>query len=195
MFETLLSWTVETYGGFPVVVIINSAQLTLFLWVLAQARAARREESMEPTMRRHRSLQRLEIWRRSVRPMVMTFTLLGPGVGLAMSTLLGALGMNDLSEAMVQQLSQTALMEAMSTAYREIAYAYLLMVGGTPPMLLGPVTVLAARALDERGIEARGGTPEERMARSLDSLLAATLEQNRLVLALGRRIAQGGDPS
>ena len=103
--------------------------------------------------------------------------LLGPGLGLGMSTLLGALGMGALSDAMGAQASADVLASTMAHAYREISYAYFLMVGGTFPMLLGPVIVLAARRIDEDGTDARGGEPDEVLLHTLRSLLAVTEAQ------------------
>jgi hypothetical protein len=51
------------------------------------------------------------------------------------------------------------------------------MVGGTFPMLLGPVIVLAARRIDQDGVDARGGDPDEVLLHTLKSLLAVTEHQ------------------
>jgi hypothetical protein len=77
------------------------------------------------------------------------------------------------------QAGAETLAATMARAYREISYAYFLMVGGTFPMLLGPVIVLVARRLDEEGIEAKGGDPEEVLLHTLKSLLAVTEAQAR----------------
>src|SRR5205085_10444157 len=110
-----------------------------------------------PASRRIRPARRAEVWQKHVRPMALTMMLLGPGLGLGMSTLLGALGMGALGDAMGTQTSADVLATTMAHAYREISYAYFLMVGGTFPMLLGPIIVLAGRRLDEDGDHARGG--------------------------------------
>ena len=107
----------------------------------------------------------------------MTLMLLGPGLGLGLSTLLGALGMGSLSDAMAAQVSADSLASTMARAYRDISYAYFLMVAGTFPMLLGPVAVLAARGLEENAEEARGGEPEEVLLHTMKSLLAVAEAQ------------------
>jgi hypothetical protein len=78
---------------------------------------------------------------------------------------------------MATQASADTLAATMAHAYREISYAYFLMVGGTMPMLLGPVIVLFARRLDEEGAHARGGEPEDVLLHTLRSLLAGTEAQ------------------
>src|SRR5207302_690828 len=115
----------------------------------------RSAHGLSPDGLRIRAARRAEIWQKQVRPLALTMMLLGPGLGLGMSTLLGALGMGALGDAMGTQTSADALASIMAHAYREISYAYFLMVGGTFPMLLGPVIVLAARRLDEDGHDAR----------------------------------------
>src|SRR2546422_5777303 len=62
------------------------------------------------------------------------------------------------------------------------------MVGGTFPMLLGPVIVLTARRLDEEGSDARGGDPEEVLLHTLKSLLAVTEAQARRAQADAARM-------
>jgi hypothetical protein len=94
-----------------------------------------------------------------------------------MSTLLGALGMGALGDAMGTQAGAETLVATMAAAYREISYAYFLMVGGTFPMLLGPVIVLAARRIDLDAVDARGGDPDEVLLLTLKSLLAVTESQ------------------
>ena len=86
------------------------------------------------------------------------------------------------------QAGAEVLAQTMARAYREISYAYFLMVGGTFPMLLGPVIVLAARRLDEEGSDARGGEPEEVLLHTLKSLLAVTEAQGRRAQADAARI-------
>src|SRR5207253_5680186 len=140
----------------------NLVQLALLGWVIAEglrARAERNAPGLDAAARRIRAARRAEIWQKQVRPLVLTVMLLGPGLGLGMSTLLGALGMGALGDAMGTQAGADALAATMAHAYREISYAYFLMVGGTFPMLLGPVIVLAARRLDEDGHDARRGEP------------------------------------
>ncbi len=110
--------------------------------------------------------------------------LLGPGLGLGMSTLLGALGMGALGDAMGTQTSAELLAATMAHAYREISYAYFLMVGGTFPMLLGPIIVLAGRRLDEDGDHARGGEPDEVLLHTLKQLLSVTETHSSRMQAL-----------
>src|SRR5213082_729995 len=156
-------YSVDTYGGAPLLLAITLVQLTLLGWTFAQAwkaRADRIAPGLSPDVRRIRAARRAEIWEKHVRPLALTMMLLGPGLGLGMSTLLGALGMGALGDVMGTSAGADALAATMAHAYREISYAYFLMVGGTFPMLLGPVIVLAARRLDEEGHDARGGEPE-----------------------------------
>jgi hypothetical protein len=174
-------YSVETYGGAPLLLVVTLIQLTLLAWVIAEglrARAERNAPGLSADARRIRAARRAEVWQKHVRPMALTMMLLGPGLGLGMSTLLGALGMGALGDAMGTQAAADTLASTMAQAYREISYAYFLMVGGTFPMLLGPVIVLAARRLDEDGHDARGGEPDEILLHTLKSLLAVSEAQS-----------------
>jgi hypothetical protein len=173
-------YSVETYGGAPVLLAITLVQMSMLGWTVAQAWKARSDRlspAMSADVRRIRAARRAEIWERHVRPVALTMMLLGPGLGLGMSTLLGALGMGALGDAMGTQAGAETLAATMASAYREISYAYFLMVGGTFPMLVGPVIVLAARRLDFDAMDARGGDPEEVLLLTLKSLLAVTETQ------------------
>jgi len=182
LFARFWHYSVDTYGGAPLLLLINLIQLAVLGWVLSQAlraQADRASPALSAEARRVRAARRAEIWQKQVRPVAMTMMLLGPGLGLGMSTLVGALGMGALGDAMGIQAGADVLAQTMARAYREISYAYFLMVGGTFPMLLGPVIVLAARRLDEEGSDARGGDPEEVLLHTLRSLLAVTEAQAR----------------
>lgn len=173
-------YSIDTYGGAPVLLCITLTQVALFAWVLTEgvrARAEREDPRLSGDERRVRAAHRAEVWQKRVRPLTLTMMLLGPGLGLGMSTLLGALGMGALGEVMGSSAGAEALAATMAHAYREISYAYFLMVGGTFPMLLGPVIVLAARRLDEEGHDARGGEPEDVMLHTLKGLLAVAEAQ------------------
>src|SRR5438270_8289923 len=172
-------YSLDTYGGAPLLLVITLIQLTLLGWTVAQAWKARgdRAPGLSPDVRRIRAARRAEIWEKHVRPLALTMMLLGPGLGLGMSTLLGALGMGALGDAMGTQAGAESLAAIMAAAYREISYAYFLMVGGTFPMLLGPVIVLAARRIDQDGADARGGDPDEVLLHTLKSLLSVTEHQ------------------
>jgi len=175
LFARFWHYSIDTYGGAPVLLLITTVQIALLGWVAAEAIRARRERNdprLSAEARRVRAAHRAELWQKRVRPLALTMMLLGPGIGLGMSTLLGALGMGALGDVMGSQASADALATTMAHAYREISYAYFLMVGGTFPMLLGPVVVLVARRLDEEGDEARGGEPDELVLHTLKSLLA-----------------------
>jgi hypothetical protein len=180
LFARFWHYSVETYGGAPLLLLINLIQLATLGWVISQALRAQAERAapgLSPDARRIRAARRAEIWQKQVRPLALTMMLLGPGLGLGMSTLVGALGMGSLGDAMGTQAAADVLAQTMAHAYREISYAYFLMVGGTFPMLLGPVIVLAARRLDEDGSDARGGDPEEVLLHTLKSLLSVTEAQ------------------
>ena len=178
LFARFWHYSIDTYGGAPMLLLINLIQVAVLGWVISQAWRAR-VEIVPPDARRVRSARRAEIWQKQVRPIALTMMLLGPGLGLGMSTLLGALGMGALGDAMGTQVGAETLAATMARAYREISYAYFLMVGGTFPMLLGPVIVLFARRLDEDASDARGGEPEEVLLHTLKSLLAVTEAQAR----------------
>ncbi|HEX4383170.1 MAG TPA: hypothetical protein VH083_09485 [Myxococcales bacterium] len=181
------TYSIDTYGGAPLLLVINLIQLALLGWVLAAAYRARSMNGLSADSRRIAAAHRAEIWQKQVRPLALTFMLLGPGLGLGMSTLLGALGMGQLGDAMGTQTSADTLATLMAHAYREISYAYFLMVGGTFPMLLGPLIVLAARRLDEDGQDAKGGEPDELLLHTMKSLLAVTEAQaNRAQLDAAR---------
>jgi hypothetical protein len=171
------TYSIDTYGGAPLLLVINLIQLALLAWVVAAGFRARSMKGLSADARRIAAAHRAEIWQKQVRPLALTFMLLGPGLGLGMSTLLGALGMGQLGDAMGTQTSADTLAALMAHAYREISYAYFLMVGGTFPMLLGPLIVLAARRLDEDGQDAKGGEPDELLLHTMKSLLAVTEAQ------------------
>lgn len=175
LFVRFWQYSVETYGGAPALLCITLVQVALLAWVVAEglrSRADRTNPALSADARRIRAAHRAEVWQKHVRPLALTMMLLGPGLGLGMSTLLGALGMGALGDVMGTQAGAEALAATMARAYREISYAYFLMVGGTFPMLLGPVIVLTARRLDEEGHHARGGEPDEVLLHTLKSLLA-----------------------
>ena len=179
-FARFWHYSIDTYGGAPVLLAITLVQVALFAWVLAEgfrARAERTDVSLSSDVRRIRAAHRAELWQKSVRPLALTLMLLGPGLGLGMSTLLGALGMGALGDVMGSSAGADALAATMAHAYREISYAYFLMVGGTFPMLLGPVIVMAARRLDDDGDDAKGGQPEDVLLHTLKSLLAVAESQ------------------
>lgn len=176
----LWRYSVDTYGGAPALLAITLIQIALLGWVVVEAFRARRERndaSLDADERRVRAARRAEVWQKHVRPVALTMMLLGPGLGLGMSTLLGALGMGALGDVMGTSAGADMLAATMAHAYREISYAYFLMVGGTFPMLLGPVIVLAARRLDHEGADARGGEPEDVLLHTLKTLLAVTEAQ------------------
>jgi len=190
LFARFWQYSIDTYGGAPMLLLINLIQIAVLGWVVSQALRAQIEVApgISPDARRIRAARRAEVWQKQVRPIALTMMLLGPGLGLGMSTLLGALGMGALGDAMGAQVGAEALAATMARAYREISYAYFLMVGGTFPMLLGPVIVLAARRLDEEGSDARGGEPEEVLLHTLKSLLAVTEAQARRAQADAARM-------
>lgn len=174
-------YSLDTYGGAPLLLAVTLIQLSLLGWVVLEsvrAQAERNGSGLSADARRIRAAHRADVWQKKVRPMALTMMLLGPGLGLGMSTLLGALGMGALGDAMGAQAGADTLAQTMAHAYREISYAYFLMVGGTFPMLLGPVIVLAARRLDEEGHDARGGEPDEVMLHTLKSLLEVAESQS-----------------
>jgi hypothetical protein len=180
LFGRFWHYSIDTYGGAPVLLLITLLQLALLGWVIgevARARWERSDPSLSPDARRIRAAHRAELWQKNVRPLALTLMLLGPGIGLGMSTLLGALGMGSLGDVMGTSAGADQLAATMASAYREISYAYFLMVGGTFPMLLGPVIVLCARRLDEEGHDARGGDPEDLLLHTLKSLLAVAESQ------------------
>ena len=182
LFARFWQYSIDTYGGAPLLLLINLIQAALLGWVLSQAMRANADRAaagLSPESRRLRAARRAEIWQKQVRPLALTMMLLGPGLGLGMSTLLGALGMGALGDVMGGPSGAEALAATMAHAYREISYAYFLMVGGTFPMLLGPLIVLAARRLDDEGSDAKGGEPDELILHTLKSLLAATEASSR----------------
>jgi hypothetical protein len=171
-------YSLDTYGGAPILLAMTLVQVTLLGWVFVEgARSAREMRRLPADEWRVRAAARAEIWEKRVRPLSLTLMLLGPGLGLGMSTLLGALGMGSLSEVMGQPASADLLAATLAHAYRDISFAYFLMVGGTFPMLLGPVIVMAARRLDEEGEDARGGDPSEVLLHTLKGLLAVAEAQ------------------
>lgn len=171
--ETFVELSKSTFGGIPMVVIVNLLQLTTAGWVLREVLRSKWEQQRiaDPAVLKIRAAHRAELWRTRVRPVVITLMLLGPGLGLAMSTLVGALGMGSLGDAMASQIDQQALLAQIGGAYREISHAYLLMVGGTAPMLIGPVLILAARRFELDADMALGGEREDRMLCAVERIV------------------------
>lgn len=170
---TFIALSKNTFGGIPAVIVVNLLQLTTFGWVLRELARAQYERRRyhDDAVLKIRAAHRAELWRTRVRPVVITLMLLGPGLGLAMSTLVGALGMGQLGEAMASQIDQQALLQQIGGAYREISYAYLLMVGGTAPMLLGPIMILVARRFEHDASVALGGDREDRMLCAVERIV------------------------
>jgi hypothetical protein len=157
--HTLWEITAGTYGGAPLVTAVLLVQLYLLCWVVKERWNQRREDASgaDEEMRKAQAVARADVWRMRVRPLVITLMLLGPGLGLAMSTLVGSFGMASLGNVMGQQTSLDVLLPQVATAYREVSYAYLLMVGGTAPMLLGPLIILAAGSFERAASLSQGG--------------------------------------
>ena len=104
-------YSLDTYGGAPLLLIVTLIQLALLAWVIEEgvrARAERNAPGLSADARRTRAAHRAELWQKHVRPMALTMMLLGPGLGLGMSTLLGALGMGALGDAMGTQAAADA---------------------------------------------------------------------------------------
>src|SRR5690242_13797823 len=80
-------------------------------------RVERNAAGLSPEARRIRGARRAEIWQKQVRPLALTMMLLGPGLGLGMSTLVGALGMGSLGDAMGMQAAADVLAQTMARAY------------------------------------------------------------------------------
>jgi hypothetical protein len=201
LLQSFWVFSCSTYGGAPAILLLNLLQLSMLGWVLWQRTQATREQAelADSEAVRLVSCAREEIWRQRVRPLVTTLMLLGPGLGLGLSTLLGALGMNQLGAAMNLDVPQAELMAAMSGAYSEISLAYLLMVGGTPPMLLGPLIVLLGRGLEHKGEQARGGDPQEltlhaiyQLRESIEAQTRAATADAACTHALLRRLVEEG---
>ncbi len=161
--SSFLDFARETYLTGPLLLAINAAQFSALGWVLWQRLASHLERFNTPAeVRTLRSIRRAEIWAEQVSPMVVTLMLLGPGIGLGGSTLLGAIGMGALGDLLAMDAAaQADLMVAMGYVYQEIAQAYNIMVLGTPPILVGPVIVLLAAPLNADRTLAAGGSPEE----------------------------------
>jgi hypothetical protein len=170
---TFISLSKDTFGGIPAVLVVNLLQLTTCGWVVRELVRAKWEQQRyrDDAVLKIRSAHRAEIWRTRVRPVVITLMLLGPGLGLAMSTLVGALGMGALGDAMASQVDQQTLLAQIGGAYKEISHAYLLMVGGTAPMLLGPILILIARRFERDASVALGGDPQDRMLCAVERIV------------------------
>jgi hypothetical protein len=112
LFARFFRYSIDTYGGAPILLVIMLIQIALLGWVLVEglrARAERGSSRLSTDVRRIRAAHRAEIWQKQVRPLALTMMLLGPGIGLGMSTLLGALGMGALGDVMGTQAGADAL--------------------------------------------------------------------------------------
>jgi len=131
LFARFWHYSIDTYGGAPMLLLINLIQVAVAgLGDLAGLARPRRDRPVRRPPHPRRA-PRGDSGKKQVRPIALTMMLLGPGLGLGMSTLLGALGMGALGDAMGTGVGADALAATMARAYREISYAYFLMVGGT----------------------------------------------------------------
>ena len=99
---------------------------------------------------------------------------------------------------MAGQADAQQLQLAMASAYREISHAYLLMVGGTPPMLIGPLVVLLARPFERLAVSSTGGPIDEQalvILRQLAGHMARQVEQGQRQTRLLECIAAPEEPS
>lgn len=166
----------ETGLAGPTVALLVSAQLAAGAWVFWQriqvARESRR--GLPAELLRAFALQRAGIWHGSVRPLVSLLTLLGPAVGMAMSTALGAIGMSRLGQVIdAGGGEQAALLSEMAAAFVDVSNAYFVMVGGTLCLILGPVIMYVARPFEAAAQEVEGGDPEEQVLAELRGIRAA----------------------
>ena len=78
-------YSVDTYGGAPLLLLINLVQIAILGWVVSQALRAQAERvapGISSEARRIRAARRAEIWQKQVRPLAMTMMLLGPVIVL-----------------------------------------------------------------------------------------------------------------
>lgn len=173
LIDLALDMTKATYGGLPLVALTLLGQATIAGWVVMERFRTWYEDrrGLSASLRHAWAIRREDVWRMQVRPWVMTLMLLGPGLGLAFSTLLGAMGMGALGEVLSGSATQEALQASLASSYQEIAHAYYLMVGGTAPMILGPIILMAARGLELRAELVRGGSSDEMLLASVNRIV------------------------
>lgn len=161
----------ETSGAGPIVLAMLLTQVTLGAWVLAQRiQMALRTRSVQPEAAlRLEILTRSSVWAQRIRPLVSLLTLLGPAVGMGLSTALGAVGMSRLGAVLGDSGgARESLMADMAASFTDVAQAYLVMVGGTIVLVVGPVIMFIARPIETAADEVAGGEPEDRL---LDELV------------------------
>jgi len=182
--EQLLQLVLETYGGALLLALANFVQISLMIWVVQERwRMARESRRLAADEYLRRAAQRAAVWRMRVRPVVMTIMLISPGVGLALSTFLGALGMAALGNVLGSDASADVLRSTLAHGFAKVSYSYMLMVGGTPPMVLAPIIIALAHRFEEDEENTAGGNTDE-----------LQLQTQREIVRLLREISENTRP-
>lgn len=176
--EILTRFAVDTYGGAVLLLFLNLLQVSMLLWVVRERRRMASESGvLVDEARVARAAERAGVWRARVRPVVLAITLVAPGTGLGLSTLLGALGMGSLGHLLSADVAPEVLRASLASGFTKVAYSYILMTLGTPPMVLGTVALTLAHRFQEE---------EEAVAKEDPEVLQ--LETQRRILACLERM-------
>jgi hypothetical protein len=166
----------HTFGAGPVViglVLLQSANLGWVVWSRVEAvRDGQRE--MPDAMRKARTLQRDSLWRNTSRPMVSFVAMMGPALGMALSTVIGSLGMSRLGQALAKPTTEQSQMLAdVSSAFQETAASYMIMGGSTMTIVLGALALFLARPIEVAAADLRGGDEEDLVLTELRAIRGA----------------------
>ncbi len=146
-------------------------ELILGSWVVRQVLMARAEFGALPAAARDlRAIQRAEIWHTRIRPWLTAIMIVAPGLGLMGSTLRGANGVGALGRAVAGAASPETLRVTLSEGFREVSFAYYLLVLSVPAMILTPLITAIAHRIETDDTRARGGDTDDQVVSTLSRI-------------------------
>lgn len=138
LFEPLIRYTIQSYGALIVLLVMNAYQLTIVLWLGV-------ENLRRFTGGEDRTQAVLHTWQLHV-PYVKGVSLLGPALGLLLSTLFSALGIIDMARGLSDKSGAT-LDEAVGSFMTEVGLSYVLLVVATIPLVTGVAALMLAQPI------------------------------------------------
>ena len=183
----LWSWTVHSYGTFPLLILVNAYQLCVLVWLCLEHlrdwwRHRRRDVSRDRVEMSRRKTA--AAWKRHA-PYVKGFSLLGPAFGLGGSTLLAAFGIMTMGKGLEGDAGRAVSM-AVGSFMSEEGWSYVLLVIATLPLVTGVASFMIASPLLKRG-----QTRNTRSQQLLDAVMATadtSREQVELLRGLARSV-------
>lgn len=147
-----LAWkyTLDSYGVVVALVVINLYQLAVAVALIAEhVRDRLRRKKVAPetlaTMRRGA----LAAWRKHAE-VVKASSLLGPALGLLISTLLSALGILEMGHGLTNGGGSAEINGAVGAFMTDVGLSYVLLVVGTLPLPIGVADLMLAGPIVRR---------------------------------------------